>query len=176
MRSLKAFALSHKEISLAILSIISASALMCACLLPYRALMQKPIEEDPFSPRALSLVCPVGITYELECDLLARFISHTAEDEPYICRVAIGAVVCNRMCDAHFADDLASVLASFSPYFDKEAFLREPSKRSMDAARDAILGIDPSGGALYFFDKNIGLSASEAARVTVSYGSFSFSR
>lgn len=86
--------------------------------------------------------------------LLARIISAEARGEPYEGQVAVGAVVLNRVRHPSFPNTLAGVI------YQKNAFTAivdgqfdEPiTDSAYRAARDAMNGWDPSGGAIYYYN------------------------
>lgn len=86
--------------------------------------------------------------------LLARIIHAEAGAEPYIGKVAVGGVVLNRVQNSKFPQSIAGVI--YQPHaFESVSngiINRPASKESIKAARDALSGWDPSGGALYFFN------------------------
>lgn len=87
-------------------------------------------------------------------NLLARIISAEARGEPYIGQVAVGAVVLNRVEHPSFPDTLSGVVyqqGAFSCLYDGQ--FNEPiSESAYKAATDAINGLDPSGGAIYYYN------------------------
>ncbi|HHY47574.1 MAG TPA: spore cortex-lytic protein [Firmicutes bacterium] len=86
--------------------------------------------------------------------LLARLIHAEAEGEPYAGRVAVGAVVLNRVESPLFPATVSGVIfepGAFSPVYDGRINLL-PDQSSLNAARDALMGWDPSFGALYFYN------------------------
>ena len=87
-------------------------------------------------------------------NLLARIISAEARGEPYMGQVAVGAVVLNRVEHPSFADTLSGVVyqqGAFSCLYDGQ--FNEPiSESAYKAATDAINGLDPSGGAIYYYN------------------------
>lgn len=86
--------------------------------------------------------------------LLARIISAEGRGEPYIGQVAIGAVICNRIEHPSFPDTLAGVIyqsGAFTALIDGQ-FNEEISDSAYSAARDALSGWDPSGGAIYYYN------------------------
>lgn len=86
--------------------------------------------------------------------LLGRIISAEARGESYTGQVAVGAVVLNRVKSASFPDSISGVIyqkGAFSAVTDGQ-FNQPVSETSMKAARDAMSGWDPSGGALYYFN------------------------
>lgn len=86
--------------------------------------------------------------------MLARLVQAEAEGEPYIGKVAVAAVVLNRIESPLFPNTLAGVL--YQPHAFESVtngrIYNNPSNEAIRAARDAINGWDPSGGALYFFN------------------------
>ena len=86
--------------------------------------------------------------------MLARLIHAEAEAEPYIGKVAVGAVVLNRIEHPRFPNTLAGVI--YQPHAFETVtngrIYNTPSNEAIRAARDAVNGWDPSGGALYFFN------------------------
>ena len=86
--------------------------------------------------------------------LLARIISAEARGEPYMGQVAVGAVVLNRVEHPSFPDTLSGVVyqkGAFSCLYDGQ--FNEPiSESAYKAATDAINGLDPSGGAIYYYN------------------------
>lgn len=86
--------------------------------------------------------------------LLARLISAEARGEPYTGQVAVGAVVMNRIRHPSFPNTLSGVIyqsGAFSCLADGQ--FNEPiSDSAYRAARDALGGYDPTGGAIYYFN------------------------
>jgi N-acetylmuramoyl-L-alanine amidase len=89
-----------------------------------------------------------------DVQLLARVIHAEAGAEPYLGKVAVGGVILNRVQNSKFPKSIAGVV--YQPHaFESVSngiINRPPSATSQKAARDAISGWDPSGGALYFFN------------------------
>lgn len=87
-------------------------------------------------------------------DLLARIISAEARGESYIGQVAVGAVVLNRIEHPSFPDTLSGVVyqkGAFSCLNDGQ-FYENVADSAYRAAMDAINGMDPSGGAIYYYN------------------------
>ena len=89
-----------------------------------------------------------------QVDLLARLISAEARGEPYSGQVAVGAVVLNRVEHPSFPNTISEVIfqpGAFSCMLDGQ--WDEPvADSAYQAARDALAGADPSGGAIYYFN------------------------
>lgn len=86
-------------------------------------------------------------------NLLARIISAEARGEPYEGQVAVGAVVLNRIEHPSFPDSLSGVIyqpGAFTAITDGQ-FNEPVADSSYKAARDALNGWDPSGGAIYYY-------------------------
>lgn len=87
-------------------------------------------------------------------DLLARIISAEARGEAYLGQVAVGAVILNRIEHPSFPDSLSGVIyqrGAFSCLYDGQ-FYEKIADSAYSAARDAINGLDPSGGAIYYYN------------------------
>ena len=103
-----------------------------------------------------------GSTGKSENDvaLLARLISAEARGEPYSGQVAVGAVVLNRIKHPSFPSTLSGVIyqkGAFSCLEDGQ-FYKPVSDSAYRAARDALNGWDPSGGAIYYFNPSTATS------------------
>ena len=86
--------------------------------------------------------------------LLARLITGEARGEPYIGKVAIGGVVLNRMRDPRFPKTIPGIIyqpGAFTAVVDGQINL-PPDESCVKAARDALNGWDPSGGAVYYYN------------------------
>lgn len=94
-------------------------------------------------------------------DLLARVISAEARGEPYSGQVAVGAVILNRISHPSFPNTLAGVVyqpGAFTCMVDGQ-FDQPVSESAIRAAREAVNGSDPSGGAIYYFNPSTATSA-----------------
>ncbi|MGI5848455.1 MAG: spore cortex-lytic enzyme [Christensenellales bacterium] len=88
--------------------------------------------------------------------LLARLVYGEARGESYTGKVAVAAVVLNRVESSLFPNTLAKVIyqkGAFSVVDDGQINL-SPDSDALKAARDAINGWDPSGGALFYYNPN----------------------
>lgn len=87
-------------------------------------------------------------------NILAKLIHGEARGEPYSGMVAVGAVVLNRVSNPNFPSTVAGVIyqsGAFDAVSDGQINLT-PSTQAYNAARDALNGWDPSGGAIYYFN------------------------
>lgn len=90
-------------------------------------------------------------------ELLARIISAEARGESYLGQVAVGAVVLNRVEHPSFPDTLSGVVyqnGAFSCLYDGQ-FYKPIADSAYKAARDALNGLDPSGGAIYYYNPSV---------------------
>ena len=102
--------------------------------------------------------------------LLAKTIYAEGRGEPYIGQVAIGAVILNRVRSAQFPNTVSGVVYqkhAFTAVTDGQINLT-PNETAMKAARDAINGWDPSGGAIYYYNPAVATSAWIFDRQTVT--------
>lgn len=86
--------------------------------------------------------------------LLARAINGEARGEPYAGQVAVGAVILNRVKHPSFPNTVAGVIyqpGAFTAVDDGQidAAMTSSCER---AARDALNGWDPTGGAIYYYN------------------------
>ena len=87
-------------------------------------------------------------------ELLAKLINGEARGEPYTGMVAVGAVVLNRVASPNFPSTIAGVVyqrGAFDAVSDGQINLTL-NQQCYNAARDAMNGWDPSGGAIYYFN------------------------
>ncbi len=102
--------------------------------------------------------------------LLARTIYAEGRGEPYTGQVAIGAVILNRIRSDDFPNTVSGVVYqkhAFTAVSDGQINLT-PNDTAMRAAKDAVNGWDPTGGALYYYNPAIATSAWIFDRQTVT--------
>jgi spore germination cell wall hydrolase CwlJ-like protein len=93
-----------------------------------------------------------------DLDLLARLITAEAQTQEYKAQVAIGAVVVNRVKYSTFKDTISGVIYEvidghyqFTPVLN--GWINKPATAdSIKAAKEALRGVDPTNGALFYFD------------------------
>lgn len=91
-----------------------------------------------------------------DLNLLARVVHGEARGEPYKGKVAVAAVVLNRVESSSFPNTIAGVVyqsGAFSAVKDGQINLT-PDSESIRAAQDAMNGWDPTGGCLYYYNPN----------------------
>lgn len=89
-----------------------------------------------------------------DLDLLASIISAEARGEPYEGQVAVGAVIMNRISHPSFPNTLSGVIyqpGAFSCLNDG-GINAATAESAYTAAREAINGSDPTGGAVYYYN------------------------
>lgn len=99
---------------------------------------------------------PTGTTqsHDNNTNLLARLISAEARGEPFEGQVAVGAVVLNRVKHPSFPNTIAGVIfqpGAFTAVTDGQ-WNADVTDSSYRAARNALNGWDPSGGAIYYYN------------------------
>ena len=99
--------------------------------------------------------------YENNIALLARVISAEARGEPYSGQVAVGAVILNRVEHPSFPNSISGVVYQSGAFscLDDGQFNEPVADSAYKAARDAINGWDPSGGAIYYFNPSTATSS-----------------
>ena len=95
-----------------------------------------------------------GTTSDVQ--LLARAINGEARGEPYEGQVAVGAVILNRVKASNFPNTISGVIyqpGAFTAVSDGQINVAlEDESTVVKAARDALNGWDPTGGAIYYFN------------------------
>ena len=95
-----------------------------------------------------------GTTSDVQ--LLARAINGEARGEPYEGQVAVGAVILNRVKASNFPNTISGVIyqpGAFTAVADGQINVAlEDESTVVKAARDALNGWDPTGGAIYYFN------------------------
>lgn len=93
-----------------------------------------------------------------DLQLMARAINGEARGEPYEGQVAVGAVILNRVRSSKFPNTIAGVIyqnGAFTAVADGQINVPiTEGSTVLKAARDAMNGWDPTGGAIYYFNPN----------------------
>lgn len=95
-----------------------------------------------------------GISRQGDEYLLARTIHGEARGEPYVGKVAVAAIVLNRVKSSSFPNTAAGVVyqpLAFTAVADGQINLT-PNKDAIKAAKDALNGWDPTSGCLYYWN------------------------
>lgn len=103
-------------------------------------------------------------------NLLARLISAEARGEPYVGQVAVGAVVLNRVAHSSFPNSISGVIyqsGAFTCLYDGQ-FNKPVADSAYKAAREALNGWDPSGGAIYYYNPRTATSKWIFSRKTIT--------
>lgn len=93
-------------------------------------------------------------SYNSNVNLLARVVNGEARGESYEGQVAIAAVVLNRVKHSSFPNSIAGVIyqpGAFTAVSDGQINVAVNSS-CYNAARDALNGWDPTGGAIYYYN------------------------
>jgi N-acetylmuramoyl-L-alanine amidase len=114
-----------------------------------------------------------------EAALLSKAIWAEAEGEPYIGKVAVGAVLLNRVNSGDFPNSLNGVIyQSLALESVSNGRLNSRSdSESLRAAKDALNGWDPTYGCLYFWNPKTSTSPWIWTRqIVVQYGNHVFGK
>ncbi len=101
--------------------------------------------------------------------LLARLVYGEARGESYTGQVAVAAVVLNRVKSSSFPNTISGVIYqpyAFTAVNDGQINLT-PDQTAYNAARDAMNGWDPSGGAIYYYNPKTASSSWIYSRETI---------
>jgi N-acetylmuramoyl-L-alanine amidase len=91
---------------------------------------------------------------EQDINLMANAVHGEARGEPYIGQVAVAAVILNRVKHPNFPDTVSGVIfqpGAFTAVSDGQIWLT-PDETSKRAVLDALNGMDPTGGCIYYFN------------------------
>jgi len=119
-----------------------------------------------------------GMADDACVELLGRLIYHEARGEELLGKVAVGAVVVNRVNSRQFPDSLVRVIYQPGqfPGFEHARYPARLPEDVIKAARLALAGMDPTGGALYFYNPRTTANPDwwEDHRVLVQIGNHCF--
>jgi len=93
-----------------------------------------------------------------EVDLLARLIMAEAESESYSAKIAVGAVVMNRVKSPDWPNTIAEVIyQNINGYYQftpvaNGTISKPANEESVRAAKAAMSGYDPTNGAMFYYD------------------------
>lgn len=93
-----------------------------------------------------------------ERELLERLVEAEAGAEPYLGKVAVAAVVINRVLSPLFPNNVRDVIyqpRQFTPVSNGRINRVVPSKDTQAAVLAALKGVDPTRGSLYFYNPKI---------------------
>ena len=112
-----------------------------------------------------------------DVELLAHCVYGEARGEPYVGKVAVAAVVLNRVKSSSFPNTISGMIyqdGAFTCVSDGQLYLT-PDEDAYRAARDALNGWDPTYGCLYYYNPATAVSAwiwSREVRLTIGAHSF----
>lgn len=115
-----------------------------------------------------------------DLNLLARLIMAESQGESYETKVAVGAVVLNRVESGLFAPTIREVIyQKYNGYYQftpvSNGWIDKPANEEcIRAAKDALNGADPSKGALFFYDNTTTSAYMLNKPVTARIGSMIF--
>lgn len=132
-------------------------------------------------PETLSALGMTTQTNNSDSDiyLLARCVYGEARGEVYLGKVAVAAVILNRVDDANFPNSVSGVIyqpGAFDAVADGQINLA-PDEECIRAARDAFGGWDPTNGCLYYYNPQTATNKWMLSKeVTLVVGNHSFCR
>lgn len=111
----------------------------------------------PVTLKALGIQSSSGTVNSSNTYLLAKVVYAEARGEPYNGKVAIAAVVLNRVKSPSFPNTISGVVyqpGAFTAVSDGQINLA-PDTEALRAARDAMNGVDPTNGAIYYYNPRV---------------------
>ena len=93
---------------------------------------------------------------DIDTQLLARCVNGEARGEPYVGQVAVAAVILNRVAHPSFPNTLSGVIyqpLAFTAVADGQINAPIAEDTTVyQACKEAMNGVDPSGGAIYYYN------------------------
>lgn len=136
--------------------LLPISVLLAVLLLLVLVWTKRPPTPEPPAEEPAELESWRQTFSEADLDLLARVVRAEAEGEPFDGQVAVAAVILNRVNHPEFPNTIPGVVyepLAFSVVAN--GTVNKPATSSaVQAAHAALNGLDPSGGALYFYNPN----------------------
>lgn len=117
-------------------------------------------------------IAECSVSEDADLELLARAIDKACGAEDYAIRVSFGAVIMNRAESDSFPSSISAVIRSAGLYPD--SFEDAIPERTIHAARAAMLGIDPTMGALYIMNTSDERFSEYESGTTAIYGNYAF--
>ncbi len=115
-----------------------------------------------------------------DIEIMARTIHGEARGEPYMGQVAVGAVIINRVLSNEFPDTIKGVVYQknqFSAVSDGQIHYT-PNNTAYRAAKEALSGVDPTLGSLYYYNPKTATNKSffNTRKFVVSIGAHVFAK
>lgn len=117
-------------------------------------------QDTASSSTTASVNVPQGYSQN-DITLMANAVHGEARGEPYVGKVAVAAVILNRVESSTFPNTISGVIfepRAFTAVSDGQIWLT-PDESARKAALDAINGWDPTGNALYYFNPETATSS-----------------
>ena len=96
---------------------------------------------------------------------LARFCAAQTEGEPFICRLSVAAVMLNRLSDPRFPDTISGILTDGG--YKAAPVTDEDMASARWALQVALMGVDPTGGSLWWGRSDTADAADLIPKLTV---------
>lgn len=87
-------------------------------------------------------------------EMMAKIVHGEARGESYIGQIGVAAVVLNRIENPDFPDTTEEVIFQRNAFtaVNDDQYLLTPTKSSYDAVKSAMEGMDPTMGAVYYYN------------------------
>lgn len=117
---------------------------------------------------------------QTDIEIMARTIHGEARGEPYMGQVAVGAVIINRVLSHEFPDNIRDVVyqrRQFTAVADGQINYT-PNNTAYRAAKEALNGVDPTMGSLYYYNPKTAENKSwfQTRKFVVSIGEHIFAK
>ncbi|WP_033544005.1 cell wall hydrolase [Planococcus sp. CAU13] len=87
-------------------------------------------------------------------EMMAKIVHGEARGESFIGKVGVAAVVLNRIASPDFPDSTEEVIFQRNAFtaVNDDQYLLIPDKSAYDAVREAMDGVDPTKGAVFYYN------------------------
>ncbi len=127
----------------------AASLVLALTLPPLDPGSDAPAAEPETAPVYLDLTL-CAFSDDLELELLARVLAAEVGDRSYAAQTALGAVLVNRRADPRYPGELGAIIGDAG----LRAAAGEIPARSLRAAQVALMGVDPTQGAIRWGERD----------------------
>lgn len=138
------------DVRCALQSAAAASLILMLTLSPLDPGSSAPVTADAETAPVYLDLTLCAFSDDLELELLARVLAAEAGTHSYAAQTALGAVLINRLADPRFPGELGAVIGDAG----LRAAAGEIPARSLRAAQVALMGVDPTHGAIRWGERD----------------------
>lgn len=139
------------DLRFALRCLCGASLILCLTLFPLKPASARMTASQSDAAESEAVAVSLDFTLcafsdDLELELLARTLAAEVGDHSYAAQAAVGAALVNRTPTPRFPGELGAVIGDAGLRAETAAI----PARSLRAAKAALMGVDPTQGAVYW--------------------------